>query len=82
MYEPLFSNLEKDDVMIKDCDGEDVRDITLNIYLDSLKYDEDVPDFKLFIYMISSVTDLSSDNLYVFSKGVSNKTFLAFVPTF
>lgn len=68
--------------MIKYLEGEDVRDIALNIYLDSTKYDMDVPDFKLFIYIISSVTDLSNDNLYVFSKGISNKSFLAFVPTF
>jgi hypothetical protein len=66
--------------------GNSVRDITLNIYMQSLEDDEKDPElktnFKLKIYIVENVTDLSEDNMYVFSKGIENREFIAFVPTF
>jgi len=40
------------------------------------------PDFKFYVYIINEVTDLSEDNLYLFSKGITNKNFVVFLPTF
>ena len=73
--------MAKDDVMIKALNGTDVRDITLDIYMDSME-DDEAPKFKLNIYIVKNVTDLSAENLYVFSKGITEKKFIAFVPTF
>jgi len=67
--------------MVKEIKGTDVRDVILDIYTDS----EDIPDkpnFKLYVYVITEVTDLSEENRYIFSKGISNKKFIAFLPTY
>ena len=79
--DPEFFDMAKDDVMIKALNGTDVRDITLDIYMDSME-DDEAPKFKLNIYIVKNVTDLSAENLYVFSKGITEKKFIAFVPTF
>lgn len=73
--------MQKDDILIKWVNGTDVRDLTLNMYIDSMEL-EDIPDFKLLVYIVRDVTDLSEDNMYVFSKGITNRKFVAFVPTY
>lgn len=58
-----------------------MRDILLDIYADSEEVDGK-PDFEYYVYVITKVTDLSEDNLYIFSKGITHKNFIIFLPTY
>ena len=70
-----------DRVFIKQREGTEVRDLLLDIYADSEDIDGK-PDFEYYVYVITNVTDLSEDNLYIFSKGITNKNFIVIMPTY
>ena len=56
---PLFEGCTLDDVCIQEIDDRrDVRQITLDIYMHSLQ-DKNRPEFKVYIYIVTSITDLS-----------------------
>lgn len=80
VYKNIF-DLNTEQIMIKEKKGTDVRDIMLDIYSDSQDI-VDKPAFKLYVYIITEVTDLSEQNLYIFSRGITNKNFVAFLPTY